>query len=402
MPAPRPLDPNLIEYCTTDHQRRVVQALIENGGHNARAAKQLGINQPHSISRIRSDVEARAARAGYTPSMDLTKYVPSGYSVKGQSLLLGPDGEIKQQWLKTDKSVEEKKEEFKKYINGLCADIVPAKPTKKLSGKRDEELMSAIFIGDAHIGMYAYGRETKHSDFDSEIASAGLRAAIDDLVARSPNAETGLLVDVGDFMHSNTGNNRTFSGTELDVDTRWGRVLRIAGMVMRYAISKMLEKFPQVIVVIAKGNHNPNAAEAVQEIVSAYFHNEPRVKVLETVGVHHYIEWGKWLIGVNHGDKIKPDKLVNVMARDMAQAWGRTTHRMWACGHFHHVQVIELDGCTVHRFGALPPPDAWHASMGYGGDGQMKMITFKKSGGTHSTTIYDVPRPELDPDWMEK
>lgn len=61
-------------------------------------------------------------------------------------------------------------------------------------------------------------------------------------------------------------------------------------------------------------------------------------------------------------------------------------------------QILELDGCTVHKFGALPPPDSWHASMGFGGDGQMQMITFKKGGGKHSTLIYDLPRPEVEAD----
>jgi len=64
--------------------------------------------------------------------------------------------------------------------------------------------MSGIFIGDAHIGMYAYAPETKHSDFNTDIAAQGLRDAIDDLIARSPDAETGLLCDVGDFMHMNS------------------------------------------------------------------------------------------------------------------------------------------------------------------------------------------------------
>jgi hypothetical protein len=207
-----------------------------------------------------------------------------------------------------------------------------------------------------------------------------------------------LLVDVGDFMHMNSSLNTTLKGTRLDVDTRYSRVLRASGQVMNYAVGRMLKKFIKVIVVISKGNHNEDPAVAVQEICAAYYHKEPRVTVLDTDGYFHYIEWGKWLIGVNHGDKIKPEKLVNVMSRDMAQAWGRSTHRMWATGHFHHKQVLELDGCTVYKFGALPPPDAWHAGAGFGGDGKMEMITFKKQGGTHSSLIFDVPRPVVEPD----
>jgi hypothetical protein len=277
--------------------------------------------------------------------------------------------------------------------------VKPAKPvpTPK-TVKHDPQLMSGIFIGDAHVGLYAYAPETRHSNFDTDTAVAGLRAAIDNLVDRSPPSEIGLLVDVGDFMHADTSHNKTFAGTEVDVDTRYERILDAAAGVMTYAIHRMLGKFKRVIVVIAKGNHNPNAAVAVQKIVSAHYRNESRVDVLRTASFFHYIEWGKWLIGVNHGDKIKPQKLVNVMARDMAEAWGRTNSRMWALGHFHHQNVLELDGCIVQKFAALPPSDGWHASMGYSSIQAMQMIVFKKGGGRESTLIYELPRPNAQPD----
>ncbi|MFZ9894798.1 MAG: hypothetical protein ACO3EL_06200, partial [Burkholderiaceae bacterium] len=235
--------------------------------------------------------------------------------------------------------------------------------------------------------------------FDSTIAAADLRAAIDNLVDRSPLAETGMLVDVGDFMHANTSHNQTFGGTPVDVDTRFERVMEIAAGVMTYAIDKMLTKFRKVVVVVARGNHNPDAAVAIQKILAAYYRAEPRVEVLKTQGFFHYLEWGKWLIGIHHGDKVKAQKLPGIMARDMAEAWGRTRSRMWALGHFHHQEVLELDGCTVCKFGALPPPDGWHASMGYSSVQSMQMIVFRKEGGRESTLIYELPRPVNQPDW---
>ena len=379
----------------TERQRLGIEAWIEHGS-GTKAAKATGMSQAN-IARDRKIVQERAEKAGWSPTFEAGDYVPSTEEIIGRSILTKDDlgNNI---WLKTKARKDDEKKAFGEFVSGLCDQIKPVKKTPIPKGKFDDELMSAIFIGDAHIGMYAYGPETKHSDFDTDMAAEGLREAIDDLISRSPPSETGILVDVGDFMHMNSSLYTTLRGTRLDVDTRYSRVLRVAGQVMNYAIGKMLKKFKKVIVVIAKGNHNEDPAVAVQEICSAYYHKEPRVTVLDTDGYFHYVEWGKWLIGVNHGDKIKPEKLVNVMSRDMAQAWGRCTHRMWATGHFHHKQVLELDGCTVHKFGALPPPDSWHAGAGFGGDGKMEMITFKKNGGTHSSLIYDLPRPIIEPD----
>jgi len=71
---------------------------------------------------------------------------------------------------------------------------------------------------------------------------------------------------------------------------------------------------------------------------------------------------------------------------------------MWITGHYHHEEVLELDGCTVYKMGALPPPDSWHVGMGFGGDGKMQMQVLRRQGGMHSTMIYDIPRPIIEPD----
>ncbi|MES2625923.1 MAG: hypothetical protein V4628_11645 [Pseudomonadota bacterium] len=394
--------PEKFEECLeTKKQERVFQ-LLRAGSKWSAIAKELDISE-RNVASMAARVKARVIAAGYDQETGLERMTSQPFFVKGRSELvkIAEDGSetVAMYWNKTDTAKAAVEIKFREFVKSLCEEIKPAKPLPiPKNASYNSELLSTIYIGDAHIGMYSWGKETKHSDFDSDIASRDLRAAIDNLVDRSPKAETGILVDVGDFMHANTSHNTTWSGTPLDVDTRHSRVLRIAGKTMRYGIAKMLTKFKEVKVVIVKGNHNADAAVAVQEIVSAYFHDEPRVTVLETNGFFHYIEWGNWLFGFNHGDKVKPEKLVHVMARDQSAAWGRTTHRMWALGHFHHQDVKELDGCIVQKFAALPPSDSWHASHGFSSIQAMQMIVFKKSGGKESTLIYELPRPVLEPD----
>lgn len=357
-------------------------------------------NAKSLIARTKSALEA----AGYDPGSGMTMVAPEPQTLKGRSALVKIDPETGAEstvlyWNKTDTSKGAKEAAFREFVEALCQDIKPAKPVPLPKGvTHNPDILSTIYIGDGHIGAYVWGKETKHSDFDSDIASQGIRDAIDNLVDRSPASETGVLVNLGDLLHANTSHGTTWGGTPLDVDTRHSRVLRLAGKTMRYGIAKMLTKFKNVAVVCVRGNHDSDAAVAIQEIISAYFHDEPRVSILETNGFFHYIEWGKWLFGFNHGDKIKPEKLVNVMARDQSEAWGRTTHRMWALGHFHHQDVKELDGCIVQKFAALPPPDSWHAGQGYSSIQAMQMIVFKKSGGKESTLIYELPRPAVEPD----
>ena len=388
-------DPKLLDFCATENQLNIYAAYGVNGTINA-TARALG-KDASSVSQAIVRIQKRAEAGGLSESFDARRLVPSGEKVIGRSIYT-KDDDGNNIWLKTKASVEKQQEAFKTYIDALSSDIKPAKKIPTPKGSVDSDLMNVICIGDAHIGMYAFAPETMHSDFDVDIASSGLRTALDDLIDRSPPSEIGMLVDVGDFMHANSSHGKTFAGTDLDMDSRYSRVLEIAGEVMQYAVTQMLKKFKKVVVVVAKGNHNPDAAVAVQQITKAYFHKNTRVEVLKTSGFFHYVEWKGHLIGINHGDKIKAAKLVNVMARDMPEAWGRCTHRIWITGHYHHEQVLELDGCTVYKMGALPPPDSWHAGAGFGGDGKMQMMTLKEGGRTHSNMVYDLPRPIIEPD----
>jgi len=394
---PSPPDPAILPHCRTEFQRQVLEAYIEHG--TAAKAAAVCDTDGATVTKIKKRVETLAASKGVMTEYDMSSKVAPGFSLNNGYSLLTKTPEGEPIWLKAGKDKQQQQQALMNFADGLAEDIKPYKPGPKPKMKKvDSELLSAIFIGDAHYGMNAYGRETKHSDYDTQLAYENMCRAIDDLVDRSPPSEIGLLVDVGDYTHSNSSHNETFNGTPLDVDTRHGRVLDVASEGMSYAIEKMLTKFPKVVVVIVQGNHNPDVALAMSRIAAAYFRNEPRVKVLDTNGFFHYIEWGDWLMGFNHGDKIKPEKLVSVMARDMADAWGRCSCRMWALGHFHHQDVKELDGCTVQKFAALPPPDSWHASKGFSSVQAMQMIVFRKSGGRHSTLIYELPRPVHKPD----
>lgn len=378
-----------VKEWATEAQCRHIDAYNEHGSFK-KAAENTGVNRSTIARGVKAALK-KAAHNGYAPDNDMTHPTAPGFGVKGVSTFYGRDGDVTAQWVKTDRDKEEQAEAFNEFISGLCSGIKgKAKPVKLSKTKYDKDLMSLIIFGDAHLGMYAWGEETLSQDFDTDIACKGIRDAIDNMIARAPNAETGVLIDVGDFMHANTSANLTAAGTSVDVDTRHARVLKSAGMVMRYCIGQMLVKYKYVKVVVAKGNHNPEPAVAVALMLQFFYDKEKRVEVLDTIGHHHYIEFGSWLLGVNHGDKIKPQKLVAMMARDH-KSWSKCKFRLWITGHIHHEKVIEIDGCTVASFNTLAPRDAWHASAGYGARQSSTLVTIHKTKGKHSTIEYDLP-----------
>ena len=361
-------------------------------------AEQLGVND-RVIRGHLAIVKNKAARLGYSPDHDMNKPVPEGYTVKGVSTYYDETGRPRGQWVKSQIDMEKQAEMYKAFIAGLCEDIVPVKPMKSPRGaKYSKDTMPAICIGDAHIGMRAFGVETKHDDFDTKIATEQLKQAFHYLTDKADAAEKSLFINVGDLIHANTQHGQTYSGTPLDVDTRHYSVMKAAAECMAYGIDLQLKKHKTVTVVMARGNHDTDAAGALQLMLEFYYRKEPRVTVLPTHGFYHYIEWEKNLIGIHHGDKQKPDSLGTSMARDMPEAWGRTVFRMFLTGHFHKDAVKTLPGVTHKVCAALPPPDSWHASHGYAGDGEMEMLTFRKGGGKPHSIVFHVPQPRPEPD----
>ncbi|HEY9814585.1 MAG TPA: hypothetical protein V6D20_02075 [Candidatus Obscuribacterales bacterium] len=384
-----------VDYATTKKQMDVAKFMDEGNTSGEDIARRLG----KDAGQVRRDIrliKARAASKGYAPDQRINNPSAPGFTLDRYTQPVKTDDGIT--WYKYSADQEKREEMLHRYIEGLCKSIPPAKPTKSRRKNYHSDIMPAIFIGDAHIGMQAFASETRHSDFNVEIACEQLRDAFDYHVERMEPCENALLVDVGDLIHANDSANRTLKGTPLDTDQNQYKVMEAAGAVLSYAIGAMLTRAKRVTVVVAKGNHNTDPAMAIALILKARYHNEPRVDVLPNASFYQYIEYGNWLFGFHHGDKQKPETLGTSMARDMPAAWGRTTHRMWCTGHFHKDQRKTLPGVKHQVFGALPPPDSWHAGQGYLGDGEMEMITFRKAGGIHSSHTYNIPQPRFEPD----
>jgi hypothetical protein len=390
------IDPEIKKYCVTARQVEYIDAVNEHGGYRA-AARAIGAAQS-SISRAVASANKRAARASYAPAMKHHNKGLPGFTTDRVSAYYGKDGDLTGEWHIQNRTRESIQQAMQDFLDGLCEQVPRADPVPTQSTTQPDELMSGIFIGDAHIGLRAWSKGTRGADFDTQIAISQLKDAIGYLVDKAPASEYGLLVDVGDFMHADSSKDQTFKGTPVDVDTRHSKVMFEAAKIMIWSIDLMLQKFGKVIVIVTPGNHNTDSSRAIRMMLSFRYENEPRVIIPDNHGFSIYLEWGKWLFGFNHGDKIKPADLVGCMAQDMSQAWGRTTHRMWATGHYHQKAVTNFKGCEHRVFAALPPPDAWHSAMGYGGHGSMEMLTFKRTGGLHSSYVYTIDQVLHEPD----
>jgi hypothetical protein len=372
------LDEKLKDYAT-EIQKKIIDAVNEHRSMQA-AARALKLS-PSTVRDAVYSAEKKAALCGFAPAYDLTHPVPQPFSVKGVSTYYDEEGKVKGQWVKsriTDERLEE-------MVRALIADI--GKEVKGMSRlvpaptNCNSDLLVVYPIGDPHFGMYAW-KEEAGQDFDADIAAKLTLAAVDQLVASAPAAETAILAPLGDVMHADDSRNRTpQSGNQLDVDTRHQRVMLIANRAIRRAVYRTLEKHKKVIVRVLQGNHDPHAAFAIAMALHDHFENNPRVTVDLSPSLFWYYRFGKVLVGFTHGDKAKGKDLLGVMATDRAADWGETKFRYYYHGHLHESGKREMPGLLVEWFRTLAPADAWAAGEGYRSGRDMCAIVHHKHFG---------------------
>jgi predicted phosphodiesterase len=371
---------NLLAYCKTDKQQNIISSLISNNCSFTKSAKHLSMKS-RQIREVLHRVEAGAAIRGYDPTHDMTHPTNENYIVKGLSSYYDKEGVLAGQWVKADLDLDAKFKMVKEAIDNLVRDIAGKHKPFATPVIETEDLLTVYTLGDPHIGMQAWSKESG-DDFDLKIVSEDLRLAMKQLVASSPASKQAVIVDLGDYFHSDSMDNTTRkSGNALDVDSRWAKVLRIGLDIMVELIVEALKKHETVKVINAIGNHNEHSAIFISAFLQAWFRDEPRVIIDENPGLFTYHQFGKCLIGVTHGHTTKAEALPEIMAADCESIWSETQYRIWLTGHVHHQQCKEFRTCTVETFRTLAAKDAWHAGQGYRSGRDMKAIIFHKLYG---------------------
>lgn len=413
----------LLNVASEGKQKEYIQAWIDAGESSRAAGRTLGIDNAlirQAVRRCRKKAVQQAA----SPDHDLVHDIPEGMRNRGQSIKYDADGNIMEFWNKsaiagrepeeavqipnrrvvktatmydaqgkvgaqwvTEKPEDQQREaEWIAFAKELAAElprVEPATDTNWLKANTNSSLMTVYPVGDHHVGMLAWDKENADGkDYDLKIAESHLMNAMDYLVDRSPVSKRGLILFLGDFMHYDSWMPVTPEHKNLlDADSRAPKMIRVAVRLIRYAITRALQKHEVVDVGIEIGNHDPYSAIWMMESLNAIYENEPRVSINTSPMHYHYWRHGKVLIGTHHGHQVKPEKLPLIMASDKADWWGQTKHRVWHTGHVHHDSVLEFNGCKVEKHRILAPADAYASQKGYRSGRDMKAIVYHDEHG---------------------
>lgn len=366
-----------LKQWATDRQIEYIDAVNLHGSAR-KASTILGVCST-SVDRSINSLKKKAALHGYAPDNDMVHITPDPFIVRGTSTLY-KDGVAKIQWVKTklDESKLDQiiKDSIQSMIEGVRGLSAPIEKPKYLNN----DLLCVYPMGDPHFGMKAW-QEDAGDNFDLKIAEDLTCSAIDRLIASAPNAETAILLNLGDMFHADNQNNTSQSGHQLDVDGRWSKVQQVGLKAMIYCLQKLLQKHNKVIFRINKGNHDGHSSYALALMLSCYFDKEPRITVDLSPSPVWYYHFGKVQIGTTHGDTIKGKDILSIMASDRPKEWGLSKHRYCYIGHVHHHDAKEYHGGIVEYFRTLAARDAWHQGQGYRAGRDMRLIVLHKDHG---------------------
>ena len=270
----------LLKFATSDAQAETCKAVIAHGSNN-KAATALGKSR-RGVDRIMKRLEHDAASNAVAPHKSVDRETMEGFEAKRVSTAYKEDGTVALQWVIQEPEKRSMKQKLDAMLEGMKEDLSEFKKPVKAPKKNNADYLATYIIGDHHFGMLAdAATKLDNDDWDVKIATQILIDAVDRLASRVGDAETGILLNVGDFFHADSSKNETTAGTRVDVDTRIGKTFKLAGLLFQMLIDKMLSIHKRVIVVNVRGNHDSDMACHLSSCLDILYQKEPRVEVLE-------------------------------------------------------------------------------------------------------------------------
>ncbi len=363
----------------TEENRRIeaITQHLKQGQSVADAARELDIAPNTLVTWWRSRNKRKNARE-IDPAIDTameqvgTGMVPQLAWLKTKN----EDGLSVSVLLKPEKAEDDPLERIRAALEGLTP-AQPVIPPENVMG----DLCAVYPLMDAHIGMQAWGKETGADDYDLDLAAKDMRHAFAKVLALTPAAAKAVLLIGGDYFHSDDTRAETpQSKHKLDMDGRFHKVLDVGIAIIAETVERLLSKHESVVVRVLRGNHDPHSHLVLTFALGERYRLESRVEVDKSPRDLFMMQWGRCAIFAHHGDKGKPQQMALYLS-DVCPFWSETRHRHYLVGHVHHDHAKDLGPLRYESLRAFCPPDAYAASMGYGGRRALQSMTFDRKDG---------------------
>lgn len=273
------------------------------------------------------------------------------------------------------------KDEVVDFLRSHAPRVPKIKRRTKCSG--DDGVCMVVSCPDIHVGKLSDPEETGEG-YNIPIAERLYKTAMHDLLGRAASAYSGRIREIvnipgNDLLHFAGGTYATTSGTRQDASGTWQQAYKAGRKLATDGVLMCREVAPTFVYSI-EDNHSRYESLYIADALDAYFHRDDQVTVDASPGASKFHRFGDVLLGMNHGDCMKPRQLVGEMVDQRQRDFAECVYRDWLLGHLHK-EMLEVDTEMDTGFRRLPSlcgADAWHARMGFRGRKSAVLLVYDK------------------------
>lgn len=202
------------------------------------------------------------------------------------------------------------------------------------------------------------------------------------MVHRSPRADTAIINQLGDFLHYDSMMTITpTSGHMLDADSRPEKMIQAGIECLDFLVTEALKHHKRVILVCAQGNHDLYSALFLRQMFTRLYRDEPRLEIVQNAVPFYAFKFGRNMICMHHGHKVKFDALPALFANEYREMFGTTDRTYIHMGHYHHKEIKEVGKTIVEMHRTLAARDAHASYGGYHSQRATDVITYHAEKG---------------------
>jgi len=229
------------------------------------------------------------------------------------------------------------------FINDVKK-YAPKYPSIDYDLKESKNLL-ILDIADLHINKLTSKFETGEENKTLDEFKKGLKLKVELLIKRTQSFDITNIVFVGgnDVLHVDNPQGTTTSGTNQDTSMMWYDAFVEARKFYVEIIEYLIQIAP-VHFVFCPSNHDYMSGFHLAQNIEAWFRNCKDVSFDVSPAHRKYVQFGKSLIGLTHGDGAKEADLPDLMKIEAKEAYGISDYCYWILHHVHHKDKSNYKG----------------------------------------------------------
>lgn len=188
-----------------------------------------------------------------------------------------------------------------------------------------------------------------------------------------------VFVNLGDMLNVDTALRTTTKGTPQDCSAGFHEIYEAAVISILRALELCRETAPTTFIT-TQGNHDWSSSMHIASAMNQVFRNTKDVTVDNSPRSRKYIQRGKCLVGMAHGNNENPASYPGLMMTERPVEFANSVCKIFLKGHYHTKsakrrsykidthEIAEIDGCCIYTMPSPAGLDNYHDIHGYVGN----------------------------------